>query len=309
MLMGFLFAQYATDIYSGLRITWLLVAATYVLTLIIEWPFVAACFRGRVDWLGASLKGSLLVQSASYLCLAGVYWLLSGTSLYTAMNVVPPDQITRWPGVVTFFISSSDGDVYRSGLAGSADTKIAGLGSTNHWDHLELAESPVDTNYWDLTVVGQRRETKVVWPRISSQVQVPPNQAWRTRQYGGWGAGAFQVGDATNSPWHLGWANWPDVGMWARDGSHTIRIAYGLPFGGWTPYRAVHLPHDQALLQLDQQICLVDIPARRVGLIKRGYGVLALGKDQIVESDGPGTGSWPVRSETNQTSADTGSRR
>jgi hypothetical protein len=37
--------RYAIDIHTGLRVTWLRVAAGYVLTLIMEWPFVAACFR------------------------------------------------------------------------------------------------------------------------------------------------------------------------------------------------------------------------------------------------------------------------
>jgi hypothetical protein len=310
MLMGFLFERYATDIYSGLRISWLLVAGTYVLTLIIEWPFVAACFRGTQRWLTASVKGSLLVQSASYICLFGGYWLLSGTSLYTTMDVVSPTQMTRPSGVAMFFISAADGDVYRTDLSGSADIKVADLASTDHWhDHLELRACPADTNYWDLAVVGERREAVVVWPRLTSQQQVPQKQAWRTTQYNGWGVGAFQVGDATNSIWSLGWTHWPDLGMWARDGSHTVRIAYGLPFGGWTPYRVVHLPHDQALLQLGRQICLVDIPGRKIAMIKMGYGALAFHEDQIVESGGPANGSQSICSETNSTLSAAGSDR
>ena len=55
------------------------------------------------------------------------------------MDVVSPTQMTRPSEVIMFFISASDGDIYRSELTGSADSKIAELGSTNHWrDHLEL---------------------------------------------------------------------------------------------------------------------------------------------------------------------------
>jgi hypothetical protein len=285
-LMGFLFTRYATDIYTGLQVTWLLVAGTYLLTLIVEWPFVAACFRGTRRWLEASIKGSLLVQSASYLCLFGGYWLLSGTSLYTTMDVVPPEQITRPPGVVMFFISSMDGDVYRSEMGAAADLKIAELGSTNYWwDHLELRTSVVHSNFWDLAAVLESDEAQIVLPQISSQELIPAKQAWRTSQYYGWGVGAFQAGDATNSTWSLGWAHWPDVGMWARDGSRTLRIAYGIPFGGWTPYRVVHLPNDKALLQLDQQICLVDLAHKKIALLRKGYGVLAFSEDQIAEPD------------------------
>jgi len=285
-LMGFLFARYATDIYTGLRVTWLLVAGTYVLTLIIEWPFVAACFRGTRHWLKASIKASLLVQSASYLCLFGGFWLLSGTSLYTTMEVVPREEITRPPGVVMFFISSSDGDVYRSEVGADTEWKIAKLGSTNYQrDHLELRESVLQSNFWDLAAVLESDEAKIVLTQISSREQIPPKQAWRTSQYHGWGVGAFQAGDATNSRWSLGWAHWPEVGMWAQDGSSTLRIAYGLPFGGWTPYRAVHLPNDNALLQLDQQICLVDFAHKKIALLRKGYGVIAFSEDQIVEPD------------------------
>lgn len=310
MLMGFLFARYATDIYSGLRVTWLLVAGTYVLTLILEWPFVAACFRGNQRWFVASVKGSLIVQSASYVILFGGYWLLSGTSLYSGMNVVTVDQMNRPSGVAMFYISSKDGDVYRMDLSGTEEIKVADLASTNHWhDHLELRECPADTNYWDLAVVRERRDAVVIWPRLSTQQRVPPKQAGRTGQYYGWGVGAFQVGEATNSVWSLGWAHWPEVGMWARDGVRTIRIAYGLPFGGWTPYRVVHLPGDQALLQLDQQICLVDIPARKIALLKMGYGVVALQEDQIVGLEVGANQSLPILSKTNRASSAAGFRR
>jgi len=311
MLMSFLFDRFATDIYSGLRVTWLLIAATYLLTLIVEWPFVALCFRGTQHWFMGSIKGSVLIQSASYVLLFGGYWLLSGTSLYTNMNVVLPGQISAPRGVVMFFISCSDGDVYRSELGSFTDAKVAELDSTNHWeDHLELKESQVDSNYWDLAAVLERRQTVVLLPHISSIRQIAPDQAYRTSQYGGWGIAPFQVGVATNSNWRFGWANWPDVGMWGRNGPRTVRIAYGIPFGGWSPCRVIHLPDDKVLLQLgDHQLCLVDISDRKIALIRNGYGVLAFQKDQISETSSPANGSQPIRSETNRTSSAAGSRR
>ena len=144
----------------------------------------------------------------------------------------------------------------------------------------------MNRNCWDIAAVFERRQARVVLPRVTTKERISDKQAWRTSQYYGWGTAPFQVGDATNSNWHLGWAHWPDVGMWARDGSKTIRIAYGTPFGGYTPYRVIHLPGDKALLQLDDQICLVDIPAREIARIRRGYGMLAFEETQIVRPDG-----------------------
>lgn len=288
-LMGFLFARYASDIYSGLRVTGMLVAGTYLLTLIIEWPFVAACFRGSGRWFKASIKGSLLVQSASYLCLFGGYWLLSGTSLYTRMQVVPPEHISAPHGVVMFFISSADGDVYRSELANPMDTKAAKLGSTNYYDdHLELRESEMESNRWDIVAVLDRRHSRVVVPSVSSKQRISDKEGWKTRQYYGWGIMPYQVGEARNSDWRFGWAHWPDVGVWARNGARTVRIAYGTPFGGYTPYRVIHLPDDKALVQLDSQICLVDIIGKKIARIRKGYGMLAFQEDEIVKPvEGP----------------------
>jgi hypothetical protein len=311
MLMSFLFNRYATDINSGLRVTWLLVVASYLLTLLIEWPFVALCFRGTPRWFTGSIKGSLLVQSASYVLLFGGYWLLSGTSLYTGMRVVSPDQIAAPPGIVMFFISRADGDVYRSELGSFTDTKVAELNSTNSGeDRLELKETWIDGDYWDLVVVQERHQVEVLVPRISSKDQIPDQQGWRTAMYGGWGPAAFQVGAATNSNWKFSWAFWPDIGMWGRSGSDKIRIAFGIPFGGWSPLRVIHLPGDKALLQLeDRQICLVDVPGRKIARIKDGYGVLAFQKDQIVETNGAANGSQPIRLLTVPASSAAGSSR
>jgi hypothetical protein len=61
----------------------------------------------------------------------------------------------------------------------------------------------------------------------------------------------------------------------------------------------IHLPDDKVLLQLDDnQICLVDVPDRKIALIKNGYGVLAFQKDQIGEPSGSTNMSQPFRLET-----------
>jgi hypothetical protein len=195
-LTSFLFSKLATDICSGLKITWLLVAASYFLTLMVEWPFVARCFRGTQRWIANSVKGSLLVQSISYALLFGGYWLLSGTSLYSNLDVVSPKQILVPEGISMFFFSSADGHVYRSQLGSAIDTKVTDLSSTNRWeDYLQLTDSQTESNYWDLAaVLNRQRSTPVVLvPKIASTRHIPPEQGWRTHQYYGWGLASFQV--------------------------------------------------------------------------------------------------------------------
>src|SRR5204863_2915678 len=129
----------------------------------------ALCFRKAPKWVSNSIKGSFLIQSASYAVLFGGYWLVSGTSLYTRMEVVPPEQMSAPGGVVMFFISAADGNVYRSEPGTTKDAKIANLGSTNYYrDHLELRESTTNSDRWDIVAVLDRHQEQVIIPDAST---------------------------------------------------------------------------------------------------------------------------------------------
>jgi len=59
------------------------------------------------------LGNALLVQTVSYVLLFGVFWLVSGKSLYTDFSMVAAESISLPEGVHVFFISRDDGNVYR----------------------------------------------------------------------------------------------------------------------------------------------------------------------------------------------------
>ena len=50
------------DLYHGLQAAFGLIATTYVLTLVLEWPFVAVAVAGPPGWLRRSVKGSLIAR-------------------------------------------------------------------------------------------------------------------------------------------------------------------------------------------------------------------------------------------------------
>jgi hypothetical protein len=62
------------DLYNAWRWLWCMVAVSYAITLLLEWPFVAFCLRNTKGWFRKSVWGSLVVQSASYLVVFGWYW-------------------------------------------------------------------------------------------------------------------------------------------------------------------------------------------------------------------------------------------
>jgi hypothetical protein len=279
------------DLSNGWRWFWVMVAVTYCMTLLLEWPFIAWCFRGTPDWLRRSARATLVTQSASYVLLFGWYWMASGTSLYTKMNVVAPADLSLPESVLVYFIAPADGNVYRRQLAGGGEQKIFELHSTDRNDRLFVRPSTTDTNRWDLVArldTKDRRDARFVDVLTNLLVEAAPD--WRSRhtdppQYEGtwFSFGKVQgIGSVTNSQWEF-WAGfWPVEGLRASNKatSERTRFSYETPFGAWTVRNAVHLPSDKVLFQFgDDQICVFDPVSRRVALLWHGRGpVPVIGK-------------------------------
>jgi len=270
------------DLYHGLQAAFGLIATTYVLTLVLEWPFVAIAVGGTPGWLRRSVQGSLIAQTASYVLIFGAYALVSATSLYTRFSVVPREQLSLPGGVQVFYLGAQDGDVYRL-VDRSAPTRVLAWHSVHesydpHPDSLRFDQEPDDSLAWDLVAVraerGQAGSTVVA---VAGVVRSPRDSVWNSVQPGG----PFRVpaiGAALESPWQFRTSPWPSAGMWGRNRTRgePLRLAFGTPVLGWSIWRAIHLPGDRILFVLGRdQICLVDLPTRRVALLARGRGMVA----------------------------------
>jgi hypothetical protein len=275
------------DLYSAWRWVWLMVAAAFVLTLVIEWPFVLLSFRGRPDALRRSLRANLLVQAASYLCLIGWYWLASGTSLYTGMNIVPASDVPLPAEVTLFYISLPDGRLREHSLGEGASRPVDASVSKHHNDRLLIRTGPGESRAGQLVL---RRETKdhdrpdlvVVKGGLDGQLAsangVLPTEADKTR--GSWfNFGRAEIlGEAVQSPWEVWTGFWPFEGLTATNGKtgHRAHFAFETPFAAWPVRNAIHLPNDVVLFQLgEDQICVMDLTTRKVALLTRGRGPAA----------------------------------
>jgi hypothetical protein len=283
-LRGAIVRALPMDLTNGWKWFWIMVVVTYCLTLALEWPFIAWCFRGAKDWFRRSLKASLVLQSASYALLFGWYWMASGTSLYTEMQVVPAAEFSLPESVLVYFIASQDGDVYSRHLVGVGERLVHDLHSTNLNDRLFVRASAASSNAWDLVARLESKDYRkpdFVVIRTNMQVEAAPD--WRSQhtdppQYEGtwFSFGEAQpLGGATNGQWKF-WAGfWPVEGLRAsRKGTdERVRFSFETPFGAWTVRNAVHLPSDKALFQLgDDQICAFDPASRKIALLWRGRG-------------------------------------
>jgi hypothetical protein len=277
------------NLYNAWFFFWAMVVLAYFMTLVLEFPFVASLFRNDPQWLRKSIKGSVIVQTASYLLLFGWYLLASVTSLYTQMKVVQLSAISLPENVLVYFIAADDGDVYKMNLATAESCKVFDLKSTRANDRLFVQITPENSNRWDLVA----RLTTKDQPETPAQITVERDFAlqaapvWRgaptapPQDMDSWfnfGL-ATRLGTATNSHWEFRSGFWPSEGLRGR---HTrtgaqVHFAFETLFGKWNVRNVILLPSDKVLFQLGQnQICIFDPITKQVALVAKGRGAIAV---------------------------------
>jgi hypothetical protein len=274
------------DLNNGWTWFWVLVFVTYLMTLVLEWPFVALCFRGSPGWLKRSLKGNFVVQTISYVVLFGWYWAASGTSLYTQMRVVSPKEISLPESVVLYFIAESDGNISARLLASGESREIFNLRSTNKEDRLFVRPSRGRSNYFDLVArleSGAYHDTHLVEIERGFAKQAvldwhatldPPQNEGTWFNFGP----VPRLGAAAKSDWNFETDFWPIEGFFGENKAKGARIHFSFetPFGAWAARNATQLPGDKVVFQLgENQICVMDPNAKTIALLVHGRGPVA----------------------------------
>jgi len=264
-----------------------MIATAYVVTLWLEWPFVAISVWGAGHNIRRSCAASLLVQSVSYALLFGWYGMASANSLLTDTTIVPADQISVPSNVRIYFIADDDGDVYSRESSTGKTEKVFDLNSTDSMDCLGFDVSPASNGPQQIVVLqksGDDNHPKLIPIGVTVSDEACPRdennrllQRYRflTPSMGD----ASRLGEAVNSPWKFHAGFWAIEGLSAENtktGEH-FRCALEVPFVQWPVRNAIALPSNRVLFQLGQrQICVLDAETRRVALIGLGRGALAV---------------------------------
>ena len=249
---------------------WCMVAVSFVITLLLEWPFVALCLRKCDGWFRKSIWGSLVVQSASYLILFGWYWAASGTSLYTDLTLVQPTVISFPKGTMLYYIGESNGDVYARDLGRMDTRKICRLKPSENREWLHLQESGSAPGHWDLVVgtpdaSGPAVSVRVVAADLKVDV-AEPSVALRP----GGDVPRFQVADKSGWEFQFGWMAGNLHGENAKNGKRSY-LSLDTPFLKWPVYCPTQLPSGQVVFQLGMdQVCVLDPNKQEIALLAKG---------------------------------------
>lgn len=261
------------------------VAVAFVITLLIEFPFFWFALRSRDHSLRRSLIATPVIHGISYTLLIGWYWMASGTSMMTKLEVVDAEEIQISEPLALLYISPDGDQVVQMNLGDPSSAKAVSNVAAYHRND-RLFVRPRDASGYDLLIFldskdrGSEAEEEVL-EDFAEQAPVE----WRISEghseeaEGTW----FNFGPVPaiggESDWEFRTGFWPVEGVSGKNErtEETFHFSLELPFAAWPVRNATHITGDYMVAQLgDDQICLLDPASRKIALITRGKGPIVV---------------------------------
>ena len=263
------------SLYAGRFFLLLAVVASFLLTVVLEWPFVWFCLRRQAGSRIRSLRASFVLQAVSYGILVPYFYAFSATSLYSLPRMERSLSFVHAKCATCYYISIEDGDIYRRKLGEDAPEKIADANLHDSQARLYMRRGE-DRSAWDLWALNGSG-----W--LPTRHLVLSAFARRAASFGrSWGRKEeepetwLNFGPAANpgeaSEWEFSTGFWPVQGLLARSSGHDVRLALETPFLRWPARSATALPGGQVLFQLADHICVFDPVTRQLALVTDGRG-------------------------------------
>jgi hypothetical protein len=257
------------------RIMVFLATSSFVVSILIEWPFFWLAMSKRPISMGRSFRATFLANAGSYLGLVVWYWLASAGPNRWGVDLVRAERLAPISNARVFYISPNGNDVMQIELDGSKARKFCSLSSPAPEGILGFSHGPVN-NSWELEVQGAWHQP------IVSVGGIGPGRATTRPTNDDWFQ--FEGGDHLDLPtkWSVNAGEWAWEGIQVADldnGTNFRVMAVEMPWIAWDSCRVSVLPDDQMVFQLGEQIIRVDLKRKLAAAIAAGHGpVVVLGQ-------------------------------
>ena len=266
-------------LYNAGRAVVILAIASYFLTIILEWPFCASDMLRTPPWLKKSILASVIAQTVSYFFLFFFYSAASVSSFFDNVEVDSSVVSNSTDAATVFFISPEAGEVYRIRPNGQGLQKVLDLEVESSSPRLIVRQAE-DLDRWDLWVRETYDEEHMLIQNFASAAPFgeelqDTNGHYRMDR-------AVYPGLADKKRWEVTTDMWPGVSIRAKNMKTGEQFSAGLetPFLRWPSSSANVLPSDKAVYEFGEQIVLLDLNSRKMGLITLGKApVVVLDED------------------------------
>jgi len=265
------------------------VAVAFLVTLLIEFPFFWFILRSKEKPVMQSIKATLLIHGISYILLFGWYWMASGTSMMTQLQVVSPNTLPLEKGYSLYYLSTEGNQVLRLDLGSEATPKVVSEISAPHRNDRLFVRANGESNFdlfahLDSDQRGKEKEI-LITPSFAEVAPVEPRiaEGHSEEAEGTW----FNFGKAPslaeNSAWEFRTGFWPIEGIKGeqKDQNKKVRFSLETPFAAWAARNATQLNGDFVVFQLGRdQICILHPESKKIALIVRGKGPIVAKPNQ-----------------------------
>jgi hypothetical protein len=280
-LCGFMYGHTPdwVTIYNARTMILVMWIVSFVLSVVLEWPFCFWIFKGQERSVRTSVLASLLAQTVSYAVLIPFLTGTANLQLYKSYTVERPRSFAKEMHGTVYFLSPKDGNVYRirpgdttprlafathdrTGYPCMVPRKIGDVGSCITYDLRFKKSEKEDGKLLISSAAEVRRDSsddiREEMPKYMVSLDLRPS-----------GARKYRV---LTDPF-------PGRGLLIREanlGSYHTTIAFESPVISWHSSFASVLPGDYIVYALGHQILVVDMNKRKVGLLAIGERPVAV---------------------------------
>ncbi|MBI3920734.1 MAG: hypothetical protein HY318_04885 [Armatimonadetes bacterium] len=276
------------------RLMCVLVVLAFLITVVLEWPFFYWVLRRQEKTVGRSLLASVVAQSLSYSLLTPLYYSASQFGFLRDFAVERSLSFAERKDCAIYYVSPLDGNVHRRQLDGSAHLVVGRTHMPKGELFLRRSDSGQDWDLW-MRKHGELQTDIEVCKSVAANnktVGELQTEAWAGKSEWTGAADRLPINDLrgeTEPDWRAGVTLWPDSALVAENAKTgaTLRVALETPFLTWRVSGASLLPGDQVVMEFGDQVVLLDLNQRKIGLIAVGRSPVAvLPKDESTPSVG-----------------------
>jgi len=265
---------------AGWQATVLAAIASYLCSVILEWPFCIWAMRKTGARAAKSLRASLVAQTASYCLLVPYFSSCSHMTLYTEASLESDLSFVKPPIATVYYINPDDGDVWRIRTDGTGKQRVLSKDLSHRQARLFVDKDEKSERYDLWCVAGEWGDVRVLSrgigkfaaPRRFIEMSDEPGTFGN---HGLWGRATDHTVIDSTAPSQ--WRAFP--GFWAAQGLAVKRgderdytIAMDAPLVSWFCRNAVNLSNDQAIFQMDDMIVILDMPSKKLAFLTIGRG-------------------------------------
>lgn len=257
------------------------VLVAFVLTLLIEFPFFWLAMRSQKHSLRRALVATPVIHGISYALLLAWYWLASGTSMMTGLQVVSVAEMKISEPFSLYYLSLDGKKLLQMDLSPPGPAEVVSeLASRSQNDRLFVrARADSGYNLYIYLRSGDRR-TPTESPVLEDFSEQAPVEWVIDKKYSETARSSwFNFGPVpaigTKSDWTYRTGFWPVQGIRGENEKTGSQVYYSLelPFAAWPVRNATQISGDYVVAQLGKdQICMMHLESGRIALITRGKG-------------------------------------